>query len=97
MIIFVLLFILPFIFPKPKKKIKFIDEFIEWEIVWCKLPPYSKLIDWFIETIGFIVVIWGIWQHHWCLIFLGILILVIGIVDFLIRFGYRRAIENKKL
>lgn len=91
---FITVFILPFIFSKPKRKIKFINEFIEWEIAWCKLPPYSKLIDWIIEAVGFIVVVYGTWQHNWFLIFVGILILVIGMMDFLIRFGYRRAFEG---
>ena len=91
---FILVWILPFIFPKPKKKIKSIDEFIDWEIAWCKFPPYSKIIDWFIGAVGFMVVVYGTWQHNWLLIFIGILILIIGMIDFLIRFGYRRAIGS---
>lgn len=94
LIFFVLIWILPFLFPKPKKKIKFIDEFIEWEIAWCKLPPFSKLIDWFIEAIGFIAVVYGTWQHNWLFIFVGIFILIVGMMDFLVRFGYKRAFEK---
>ncbi len=89
---FTLTFVLPFIFPKPKKKIKFIDEFIDWEIAWTKLPLYSKLIDWFIEAVGFVTTVYGAWYHNLFLIFIGVIIIAIGLIDFLVRFGYKRAI-----
>lgn len=90
---YISIFIFPFIFPKPKKKMKFIEEVVEWEIAWCRLPPYSKLISWFIEALGFIAIVYGTWEHNWAFVLLGITILAIGLMDFVIRFGFRKAFK----
>lgn len=91
---FVSLFVLPYIFPRPTKKIKLIEDFTEWEFAWLKFPPYSKLFDWFIEFVGFILAGYGTWQHNWLLILIGVVIMVAGVVDFLVRFGCRRAFQK---
>jgi len=93
-LVFILIFILPFIFPMPKKKIQFISDVIDWEVAWVTFPPYSKLIDWAITAIGFSLTVYGAWYRELFLIGMGVLIVLVGLIDFIIRFGFKKAIKS---
>lgn len=81
--------------PKPNKKNRFLSNYIKWQAAWLNIPPYSKLIDWFFVLSGLIISLYGTWNHEVAILYLGILINLIGILDFLIRFGYKKTFEKK--
>lgn len=87
---FVLTFILPFVFPKPKKKIKFIEDVAEWELTWGDMPPYSKIFNWAVEAAGFGMMVYGLWIHDLQLVAGGVLVIIWGLVDFVARFGFKK-------